>query len=127
MKCPDTKSKVMANPSNIVGRFNCAIKALAEGGVTVGKEGKRTTINNNKIHDKALIKKNALRQSHHSPIKTPNGIPTTEAAATPPKIIDVAKLTCADATKRGAIPPAIAHIMPIHKPINKRLINSNVK
>ena len=75
---------------------------------------------------KPAMPPNAQRHPAKSPISAPSGTPSTEAAATPPKMMEVARPIDAWGTSRAASPPAIAQMPPMQKPTRTRAASSQI-
>ncbi len=85
-----------------------------------GKAGRPSRFSNSTAAHNAAMAPKAARQPASSPRKAPSGTPSTDATATPPKMMDVASPTALGPTSLLASPPAIAQTPPMQKPTNTR-------
>ena len=120
MKWLVTSNKVSSSPACSFLLASClpnwrkvAELAVGSAGMTARCSASTRALNN-------AMKPKAQRHPATSPICAPSGTPSTEAAATPPKIIDVARPVERAGTSRPARPPAMAQIPPMQKPTSTR-------
>ena len=120
MKCPDTSSTVNHRPRCRPRWPSSCTNCAGRTDVATGNAGTTTTCSSRTAALNSVIAANAQRQPNASPISAPSGTPRTEAAATPPKMIEVARPIRCAGTRRAARPPAIAQMPPMQSPTSTR-------